>query len=360
MKSTTQQRILDLGMTAPSIDNSQPFYFQWDESRLYIFRDAERDRKRGNTSNCVSMVALGCLVECIAIAASGEHLVAKINFTYNRLEPEANWVIISFLTDSTMPDELLPGLKLRHSDRRRYQGGSPSDPIFRKVLADADRVKNCTLHFRMPDDQMLIDYLIRCEAFFWADRQMLPEMLSWVRWNRKEVQKTRDGMPWQSMDVSYPASRMMKWVASSKRFRQMARSSGIPLKAQQNTMRVNIQSSAALGCITVMDTSLESMFQLGRLFLRAWVRLNLAGYGVQVMANPSVHVFQTIAGIIPQDYPEESKQVFVEGKEILANAFDLQEGEIPAWMFRTGKSSSLPDKMKTLRLPQENVVRQNH
>lgn len=103
----------------------------------------------------------------------------------------------------------------------------------------------------------------------------------------------------------------------------------------------------------------ESLLHLGRLFLRAWVRLNMSGYGVQVMANPFLHVFQHVAGTLPDDYPPESKQVFAEGEKILTEAFGLPEGEIPAWMFRTGKSSPLPPEMKTLRLPLSKVVRSN-
>ena len=99
------------------------------------------------------------------------------------------------------------------------------------------------------------------------------------------------------------------------------------------------------------------MLQLGRLFVRAWVRLNMSGYGVQVMANPAIHVFQHVADILPEDYPPESKRAFANGETILRESFGLSEGEIPAWMFRTGKSSPLPAEMKTLRRPLSSVVR---
>jgi hypothetical protein len=74
------------------------------------------------------------------------------------------------------------------------------------------------------------------------------------------------------------------------------------------------------------------------------------------MANPSIHVFQRAAGILPADYPSQSKQLFTEGKEILVEAFHIPDDEIPAWMFRTGKSSHLPAIMRTLRLPLSNVL----
>jgi len=357
MNAETKERILKLAMTAPNVDNAQPFYFRWEADRLAVFRDEGRDRQRGNAGNYTSMVGLGCLVECIAIAASGEGLSSEIDFRYEAQRPTAPWVMISFLLNTEEPDELLPGLELRCSDRRQYQGGDLSDPVFGQVLANTDHFQGCRLHFQEPSGQKLMDYLLRCEEFLWADKHILPEMLSWVRWTQKEVRATRDGMPWQSLGVNFMTSRLMRFVIKSKLFRQLARRSGGPLRAQQKTLEAQVRSSAALGCLTVQDTHPEMMKRLGRLFLRAWVRLNMSGYGVQVMANPAIHVFQHVAGILPEDYPTESKRVFAEGERILAKAFGLQEGEIPAWMFRTGKSTPLPAKMRTLRLPLSKLVR---
>jgi hypothetical protein len=357
MNSENRQRILELAMTAPNVDNAQPFYFQWEGDRLLIFRDDERDRRRGNAGNFISMVGLGCLAECIAIAASGERLSADADFRYEAQTLSAPWLVITFRPAPPEPDELLPGLKLRCSDRRQYQGGELSDRVFGQVGADVAHFQGCRLYFQDPSDRKLLDYLLQCEGFLWADKHILPEMLSWVRWTQKEVRRTRDGMPWQALGVNFMTSRLMRFIAKSERFRQLARRTGGPLRAQRKTLEAQVLSSAALGCITVQDTRLETMLQLGRLFLRAWVRLNMSGFGVQVMANPAIHVFQHVAGIIPEDYPVESRQVFAKGKTVLAEAFRLPEGEIPAWTFRTGKSSPLPAEMRTLRLPLSRVIR---
>lgn len=357
MNNATRRRILELGVTAPNVDNAQPFYFRWDGDRLLISRDGERDRRRGNAGNYVSMVGLGCLVECLAIAASGEGLAAEVDFRYDARRLDAPWTAISFRGTQEPPDELLPGLEIRCSDRRRYQGGDLSNEAFRQVRDDASRFEGCSLYFQDPSDQNLLDYLLRCDEFLWMDKHILPEMLSWVRWTREAVQSTRDGMPWQSLGVNYLTSRLMRLVARSERFRRFARRTGGPLRAQQKTLQEQVLSSAALGCITVQSTQPQAMMRVGRLFLRAWVRLNLSGYGVQVMANPSLHVFQHVAGVLPEDYPAESKRVFAEGARVLADTFGLPDGEIPAWMFRTGVSSPLPEEMRTLRLPLTSVVR---
>ena len=356
MNREKRRRIVELAMRAPNVDNSQPFYFQWEEDRLLVFRNEARDRRRGNAGNYISMVGLGCLAEYVAIAASGEGLSAALLFQYEEEDRDGPWLSLTFDDEQGRADDLLPGLKIRCSDRRLYEGGSMAHPVFGEVMADVDDIQGANLYFQESSNQELIAYVLQCEAFLWADREILPEMLSWVRWSQEDVRRTRDGVPWQSLGVSFLTSRLMRLVARSEIVRRLARRSGGPLRAQQKTVEAQIRSSAALGCITVEDVRPETMLQLGRLFVRVWVGLNLSGFGVQVMANPAIHAFQHVAGIIPDDYPEASKRTFAEGERTLTEVFGVGEGEIPAWMFRTGKSSPLPAKMRTLRRPLSSVV----
>ena len=356
MKREKQRRIVELAMRAPNVDNAQPFYFQWEGNRLLIFRDEKRDRRRGNAGNYISMVGLGCLAEYVAIAASGEGLSAALHFRYDEEHLDRPWLSVAFDSEQGGADDLLPGLKIRCSDRRLYEGGTLADPVFGEIAADVVDIQGANLYFEDSSNQKLIAYVLQCEEFLWADKEILPEILSWVRWNQEEVRRTRDGVPWQSLGVSFLTSRLMKFVATSEIFRKLARRSGGPLRAQQKTVEAQIRSSAALGCITVEDARPETMFKLGRVFVRTWVRLNLSGFGVQVMANPAIHAFQYAADIIPEDYPVASKRTFAQGERILTEAFGVGEGEIPAWMFRTGKSSPLPAEMRTLRRPLSSVV----
>jgi hypothetical protein len=356
MKNATRERIVKMAMTAPNVDNAQPFYFRWNDDQLLIFRDGHRDRQRGNAGYYVSMVGLGCLLECVIIAASKEGLAAGISLDFNPERIQEPWAAVSFRPTSNSPDELYPGLTQRCSDRRLYQGGSLSDSVFQQVLEDASRFEECSLSFQDRPGDRLMEYLLQCEAFLWQDKHILPEMLSWVRWNRSQVKRTRDGMPWQAMAVSYLTSRLMMLVARSRVFRKIARRSGGPLRAQQRNLVSQVQSSAALGCFAVADSRPETMLTVGRAFVRAWIRLNMTGYGVQVMASPALHALQHEAGLIPEDYPQASKHIFARGRAALTKAFGCDESQIPAWMFRTGKSPTLPDNMRTLRRPLSDMV----
>ena len=355
MDDETHKRLLALALRAPSSDNSQPFFFQWTHDHLHIFHDDERAKRRGNTGNVASFIALGCLLESLAIAASAEDFQSLFNLTLEEGKPDAPWAEVSFAVGDQPADPLLPGLFIRCSDRRPYHGGDLSHPVFSSIHEDVAQIDGCQLYFQPAPDTTLIDYLLECETFLWQDRYVLKDVLKWVRWSDSEAQATRDGVHWRGLGIPFLLSRLMKLAYQSERFRNFLRRTGAPIRSQRQVGAQLIASSAALGCFSVNDTRPESLVAVGRAFLRTWVRLNQVGYGVQVMANPSLHAFQHVAGMIPEDYPEASIKTFAKGPKVLSDGFGISEDEIPAWMFRTGISSELPSSWRTLRRPLSDV-----
>lgn len=355
MDTTVQTRVAELARWAPNVDNAQPFYLRWDGDRLHVLRDAGRDRRRGNAGHYASYVGLGCLVEYIRIAASEAAWQAEIELPPDPVEESEQWATVRFASGAT-PDELLPGLRLRASDRRRYEGGQPNDPVFAEIAADVQRMSECRLAFVDGGEPALLKYLVDAEALIWKDPYLLPEMLSWVRWSNAEADQTLDGVPWQSLGVSFVVSRFLYLLSKSSFIRRLAFRSKGPLRQRQAELRDQIASSAALGCVTVGNPTRPAMVIVGRAFVRAWLRLNLAGYGVQVMASPALHALQHATGVLPDDIPVGLQRTFAGGRQILTRAFSAPPDSYPVWMFRTGRSSALPENMRTRRRPLDDWV----
>ena len=80
MNKTTKaiERIVQAAAQAPSGDNCQPWRFVWDGKTLTIGHDEERARHGFNRVNHASCLSLGCVLESIHIAASGEKLRVHI------------------------------------------------------------------------------------------------------------------------------------------------------------------------------------------------------------------------------------------------------------------------------------------
>jgi hypothetical protein len=356
IEEAKRRRLLERAIRSPTSDNSQPFLFKWTDDLLLIIHDDERAKRRGNTGNFASHIALGCLIESLDIAASGESLKPDFRLALEDSQQAVPWVEVSFAESDRPQDPLLPGLAIRCSDRRPYHGGDLSHPVFQSIRADLDHIQGCRLHFQDQPDSRLIDYLLECEEFLSHDRYVLRDVLKWVRWSDREAAETRDGVHWRGLAIPFLVSRVMKLAYESERVRRFLRRTGALMRSQRQVGVKAIRSSAALACFSVKDTRPVSLVAVGRAFLRAWVRLNQVGYGVQVMANPSLHVFQHAAGVLPQDYPAPSVRTFARGRKVLSDSFGISPEEIPAWMFRTGVSSALPANWRTLRRPLSDVV----
>lgn len=111
--------ILDMGRWAPSGDNTQPWHFEIIDPSTVIVRGNDTRR------HCVydldghpSQIALGALLETIAIAASGHGLRLAVERPSNQDEEHPTFEL-KFTGDSDVaPDRLLPSITQRSVQRR--------------------------------------------------------------------------------------------------------------------------------------------------------------------------------------------------------------------------------------------------
>ncbi|MGH8684516.1 MAG: molybdopterin biosynthesis protein MoeY [Nitrosospira sp.] len=129
--------ILELARWAPSGDNTQPWRFEIiDERHLVIHAFDTRDHCVYDLDGHPSQIALGALLETLAIAASTHGMQAEF-----RRRPESSDThpeyFMELIPDSQLPpDPLLPHVKLR-SVQRRPMHTTPLDEPQKKALQSA-------------------------------------------------------------------------------------------------------------------------------------------------------------------------------------------------------------------------------
>lgn len=119
--NTPIERILDLARWAPSGDNTQPWRFEIVDGRHFkIHTHDTRDWCVYDLDGHASQLAIGALLENIAIAASGEGMTAE--FAYHHESPEANLLIEVVLKETPDPSShnLLPFITERTTQRRAF------------------------------------------------------------------------------------------------------------------------------------------------------------------------------------------------------------------------------------------------
>ncbi|MCC6554359.1 MAG: hypothetical protein IT372_15360 [Polyangiaceae bacterium] len=345
-------RIVEAASSAPSADNIQPWRYRWDGAALEIRLDPVRARHVIDHRSHASFFTLGATLEALSIGASVERRSARAALSLERAPGEA-WATVHF-DGPAEPHELAPALRRRCTDRRSFRGGSLADPVFEAIRGEAARFPGCAVRYCDRYPRELVDYLVGADAYVWRNEAVYRDVIRWIRFTRREVEETRDGIPWGAFGVDLPEIGALR-VGRTRLVQRLVPWLGLHVP-MGIWVRRHVASSAAVACFTVRRPSPEALVDAGRLVLSAWVRLNACGYGVQSLGVQSLQIYNAATCGMPAGTPAHFEALFRGGLDVVARAFGLEAGELPAWMLRTGRSTRPPRNATTLRLPVERVL----
>lgn len=352
VSDTQIRRIIDAANLSPSGDNCQPWRFGWNGVQLSISHVEERAAHALNLGNLVSAFTLGFVVESIRIAASAESL--SVSVQYPRLFSSSDpWATITFEHSRRGPDEFAETLKIRSTDRRLYHGGDMPGIDFLRIVKN-DLFPSSQVRFCACSDE-LNRYLSDCETFVWTHKPAHRDLMRWLRFTKRDVALSRDGMSWQSLGVNFVQSLVLR-LCKNFAVQRAINDIGF-LRFLKLHTRAQLRSSAAVGCITVRRPTFSNLIEAGHLGIRTWLKLNQMGYGLQPLASGSIFVFYRAAACLnDKELPQSFVAQVERGNGLLRRHFGIPSSEIPLWAFRTGISSPLPEKLGTLRLKLERIA----
>ena len=347
--------ILSLASRAPTGDNTQPWTFVWNGSLLEIAFDPVRAHHILDYSRSTSLIALGCLIESIAIAASQFGFSIEWDFRgFPEQEPRI-CTGIRFTHTAAPADPLLPAVQIRATDRRPFKGGPLPATEMKDVWDRFDRKDSTFIHLA-PKSEPLVRYFLEAETLTGAHSRILKDTIKWVRFTRHEIQSTHDGMPWAGLGLSsmhYPAMRLMQKLPAI-----IAVANRAGLRAiQRQILKRPLTSSSGFVCISISGEENRSLIDAGRLAIRAWFRLNEMNYGVQPLTISSVLMYDQAKGIIDPESQRLFGPQFRQGEKVVREAFSIPPKLSPVWMFRTGLSNPMPESARTLRKPIDELLK---
>jgi len=353
---TTLLRLLGSATRIPSGDNCQPWSFQAEKDKLIILHDESRGRHALNRKNHASLISLGCLAEGLSIASSVEGLRAEVTPLFTTEPPELGkaWAEVRFRPSADRVNPLVVALINRCTDRSLYKGGDLCDPVFRDIASDA--VPFADIEIRMISQsqysQKFLDVACQTETCVWTDEKAQQDLMRWIRFSDKEVQSTRDGMPWRTLGISYPESRILK-LCRSFATQQLMNKAGFLAQSRKVTRKQILSSAGILAWVT-HHPSAAALYAVGRLSFRAWLRLVKMGYAAQPMTLTSLSLYDMATGALDPKEPAES--LLKQSLPAIQEAFSMGPNQLPVWMLRTGLSEGLPPETRCLRLPVESIL----
>lgn len=188
--SAQKKELVRYATLASNGHNTQPWKFAIQEHAIQIHPDYSRELKVVDPERRELWISLGCALENLLIAARASGFATQVTY------PEAQaFIHVELTPDTPQSDPLYEAIPVRQNTRSEYDG----QPI---QTADLDRLQALPLEpgitlkfFTNPDQiEMALDYVHQGNLSQYADPAFLDELISWLRFNKKEALSALDGL----------------------------------------------------------------------------------------------------------------------------------------------------------------------
>lgn len=344
LKQQEKDFILQAAKLTPTGDNAQYFVLSWEDQTLVVTYDAQLAIHKLNFQNYASLLALGCLLEGVQIAANdmGYNCSVQMNS-----ENPLSKVVISFSENNGAKNDmsgLSKYLSERRADRRNFEKGW-SDEIT-TAIQNAVKGYQASVRFVQHLPKNVEQHFLNCDSAFWKDQDIFFNTTQWVRFSKEGALKTRTGLPAKNLGLNAFTGAIL-WTASrNKIVQKIMRYTGSVFAGRQIASQ-QIKSAAGFVFVYAKSPASVDVVNAGRIFFRCWIELVKSGYAAQPFTLGTLMPYLTV-NAKPKGltgFPIDVQVMFQDGAKIMKQELDL-----PIWGFRFGKiSSPLPEAARTLR-----------
>ncbi len=184
------RKIVHYATLAASSHNSQPWKFTVKQKTIEIHPDYSRRLPVVDPNDRELWMSLGCALENLIIGASATGFSCHVTYP-----DSADYIAVSLTDDTAVSSALVDAIALRQNTRSAYDG--------KKVPSkDVDQLQSIPLEPGIGlswilDDSVLkttADYVGQGNLIQWADHAFVDELISWLRFNKREALDTYDGL----------------------------------------------------------------------------------------------------------------------------------------------------------------------
>ena len=300
-------QIASYASKAPSGHNTQPWKFHITDSTITVLPNLDVALPVVDRNNRELFISLGCAVENLCIAAS------YFGYTTHIIECSIEVIILELTKNAlTIEDSLFHQIEKRQTNRNIYNGNKISDGILQQLqsIPKENGIQFYFTEINTPFANTITQYIMKGNEIQMADIAFKNELLSWMRFNKKQVEATHNGLSYLVFG-NPPLPRILARPIVSLFLKP---------NAQNKSDRKKIDSSSHLVvCATQRDT-IEEWINLGRTLQRFLLKVTEIGISYAFLDQPC---------------------------EVAALAFDLREKlpvnkEHPTLIMRIGYAKQIP------------------
>jgi hypothetical protein len=246
------QAMLAAAIQAPSSHNTQPWRFALTGEGLILIPDFSRRLPQADPDDREFWIGQGCALENIAQAASEFGYDACPVFRDDRIE-------IALLPSGESGGDLYSYIDRRQTNRAPYDGRPiPAGDL--RQLGEAAGGGGVQVRFISLENEriLLLDLIRRANEVQLSDKAYKRELLGWIRFNRREVEKHRDGLCYHVMGTPPVPAALGRMFATAS----------LKPDKQDKADAERIQSAPVLVLISAPSADAQGWIEAGRAFQR--------------------------------------------------------------------------------------------
>ncbi len=261
-------KIIESAAKAPSGHNTQPWKFIVSDSAVEIHPDFRMALPVVDGNNRELYISLGCAAENLCISANemGYHNI----FSIERTVQKTSFIRIRLSKGAEIRDPLSEQIDRRQTNRSYYKHETIPTEIIEQLKRNRTdkRIKVHLFHKDSAGFYILRDLIEEGNTIQMKDVAFKNEMVSWIRFNKKNEMYHQDGLSYRVMGMPSTPAFIGKQIVKS--FLKPDKQNRIDLP--------RINSSSHLALFTVKNNDPENWILLGRRLQR--FLLETAKYGI--------------------------------------------------------------------------------
>jgi nitroreductase len=277
------ETILELGVKAPSGDNSQPWRFEVKNDIIDIYNLPERDNPILNYEQRGSYVAHGALIENIIIAGTkfGYEVVAAPFPDPKRPTLTAH---ITLKAASLPMDTLADFISQRHTNRRVYED-APLTSVelngLKKSLDRLDASNKISFAFVSGPKQKkcLAEATSSIETVILEHKELHELLFHDIAWTKRSEQKTHSGLYLAAMEFA-PPQKIVFWLASHWPIIKLLNALGLSRFIAREDAKLYATGSG-FSALLLKNNRPEDFLLAGRAMQRLWLAATEFGLAFQ-------------------------------------------------------------------------------
>jgi len=344
------KELVKYAIMAPSGGNVQPWKWLFKDRNLMLFNDINRCNSILNYKNTASLISLGAATENLILKAHQMGYEVEINkfplgiendiiatFTFFR-EKTAN-------TELHVNDNLINVVPCRITNRNlgiRTILKEDNKKYFKKVISP---IKGAELKIFTDPSKIdeLKEILSEVDKLFMTNKTGHYHFTNEIRWNKKEVEETRDGIDINTIDLT-PTERAGLIVSKNWNVTKHIKKWNLGNEFGKLSKKA-VNSAAALGMITMPKFSADNYFEGGRAVQKLWLAATEKEIAFQPMSI-NTFLFAKVGDNNFDDIEDIKEEMIIQYNK-LKRATNITNNQKDVFFFRLSEVKT--PKIKSLR-----------